>query len=214
MHDLDIRMPDFPRSFMLWGSSMLGVEAESLDGQFAQYFGVKEGVLVRAVPEDSAADKAGIKAGDVIIRVEDAHVATPADISSRIRSLHGKSVPSSLMRDHKELTVTVAIADDDPGRIQITPFQSSDRRAYPFLARRISPAATQRVHALSRHSRRPDRLHPDQQLHFACEALPEPRRCGRHLPRSAACASPGLVLLRLNPARACGIESGRFLSRR
>jgi serine protease Do len=106
-------LPDGPRIFEGWRSPMLGVEAESLDGQLAQYFGVSQGVLVRAVMKSSPAEKAGIKAGDVILRVEDGKVATPADISGRLRALGGKSVPVVLMRDHKELTVTVAVERED-----------------------------------------------------------------------------------------------------
>jgi serine protease Do len=120
---LDIHMPELPRNFMPTRGSVLGVEAESIDGQLAQYFGVKEGVLVRSVLKGSAAEKAGIRAGDVIIKLEEAQLATPADISSRMRTLHGKSAPLILMRDHREVTVTVTVSDDDPGRIQITPFQ-------------------------------------------------------------------------------------------
>jgi len=120
---LDIHIPDLPRGFMALRSSVLGVEAESIDGQLAQYFGVKDGVLVRSVLKGSSAEKAGIRAGDVIVRIDDARVATPADISGRLRALHGKSAPVVLVRDHKELTITVTISDDDPGRIQITPFQ-------------------------------------------------------------------------------------------
>lgn len=120
---LEIHLPDLPRSFMTMRSSVLGLDAESIDGQLAQYFGVKDGVLVRSVSKGSSADKAGIRAGDVILKIDDARVATVADISGRLRSLHGKSAPLVVMRDHKELTVTVAIADDEPGgRIQITPF--------------------------------------------------------------------------------------------
>jgi serine protease Do len=119
---MDIHMPELPR-MMQMRSLILGVEAESIDGQLAQYFGVKEGVLVRSVSRGSSAEKAGIRAGDVMIKIEDAHIATPADISSRLRTLHGKPAPITLMRDHKEFTVTVTVSDDDPGRIQITPFQ-------------------------------------------------------------------------------------------
>ncbi len=119
----DIHLPDLPRGFMTLRSAVLGVEAESIDGQLAQYFGVKEGVLVRSVSKGSSAEKAGIRAGDVIERIEDARVATPSDISGRLRTLHGKSASVVLMRDHKEMTVSVTIADDDPARIQITPFQ-------------------------------------------------------------------------------------------
>ncbi len=119
----EIRVPDLPRSFMQMRSSILGLDVESIDGQLAQYFGVKEGVLVRSVSKGSAAEKAGIRAGDVMIKIEDARIATPADIATRLHTLHGKAVPIGLMRDHKELTVSMTVSDDDPGRIQITPFQ-------------------------------------------------------------------------------------------
>jgi len=120
---LDIHIPDMPRGFMGLRSSVLGVEAESIDGQLAQYFGVKDGVLVRSTLKGSAADRAGIRAGDVIVRIDDARVTTPADISGRLRTVHGKPVSVVLMRDHKELTISVTISDDDPGRIQFTPMQ-------------------------------------------------------------------------------------------
>jgi serine protease Do len=120
---MEIHIPDMPRTIMQMRSWILGLELESLDGQLAQYFGVKEGSLVRSVSHGSTADKAGIRAGDVIVKIEDARVATPADISNRLHALRGKSVPVVLMRDHKELTVTIMVSDDDPGRIQITPFQ-------------------------------------------------------------------------------------------
>src|SRR5579864_5053449 len=106
---LGFPLPDGPRIFQGWRSPMLGVEAEPLEGQLAQYFGVKEGVLVRSVMKGSAAEKAGIKAGDVILRLDDTRVVVPGDLSGRIRSLHGKSAPIVLVRDHKELTVTVTI---------------------------------------------------------------------------------------------------------
>ncbi len=123
MERWEIHVPDMPRTFMALRSSTLGVEAESLEGQLAQYFGVKEGVLVRSVSKGSAAEKAGIRAGDVIVKIDEARVATPADISGRLRSLRGKSAAVLLMRDHKELTVTVNITDDLPGGMQINPFQ-------------------------------------------------------------------------------------------
>jgi serine protease Do len=106
-------LPDIPRTFLSWRSSVLGVEAESLEGQLADYFGVKEGVLVRSVVKGSAADQAGIKAGDVIIKVSDGKVATVGDVSSRIRSLRGKSVPMVIIRERKEKTLKVALPNDD-----------------------------------------------------------------------------------------------------
>ncbi len=105
--------PDVLRVFPGLRSPMLGVEAEALEGQLAQYFGVANGVLVRGVSKGSAAEKAGIRAGDVIVRIDEAKVATPADISMRLRTLAGKAVPVALMRDRHEMTVMVAIDPPD-----------------------------------------------------------------------------------------------------
>jgi len=102
--------PDSMQTFMsTWRSSGLGVEVEALSGQLADYFGVKEGVLVRSVMKDSAADKAGVKAGDVIVKAGDSKISTPADLTSRIRPGLRKDavVALTLMRDHKEVTVNV-----------------------------------------------------------------------------------------------------------
>jgi serine protease Do len=99
--------PDVPRVFQGSRSPMLGVEVEGIDGQLAQYFGVKEGVLVRSVMKSSAAEKAAFKAGDVILRVDDAAVTTPADLANHVRTSAGKPVSISIIRDHKEMSLTV-----------------------------------------------------------------------------------------------------------
>jgi serine protease Do len=116
LRQLQTNFPDLPRSFMTWRNSMLGIDAESLDGQLAQYFGVKEGVLVRSVAKDSAAEKAGMKAGDVVVRVDENHVATPSDMSMRLRSHHGGTAAIVVMRDHREMTLNVKLDDDDRAR--------------------------------------------------------------------------------------------------
>jgi serine protease Do len=105
----ELRFPDMPQSRMTWRSTILGIEAEALDGQLAEFFGVKEGVLVRTVMPGAAADKAGIKAGDVIVRVDDVKVATPADISARLRALRGRPVSVVVVRDRKEINVMLSV---------------------------------------------------------------------------------------------------------
>lgn len=111
---MEVWIPDTPRPNMSWRSSMLGVEAEALDGQLAQYFGVKQGVLVRSVSKGSAAEKAGLKAGDVITKVDQTTVDTPRELTEAIRAERNrKSVPLHLMREKKETTVTVTLDDDE-----------------------------------------------------------------------------------------------------
>jgi len=62
----EIHIPDVPQIFTTWRSPVLGVEAESLGPQLAAYFGVKEGVLVRSVAKETAAEKAGIDRKSVV----------------------------------------------------------------------------------------------------------------------------------------------------
>ena len=58
----------------------------------------------------SSADKAGIKAGDVIVRVDDAKVATPADIAAHLRTMRGRPVSVVVVRDRKEINVMLSVS--------------------------------------------------------------------------------------------------------
>ncbi len=49
----------------------LGVQVKDLSDQLQEYFEVKNGVLVEEVMKDSPAEKAGLKAGDVIVSIND-----------------------------------------------------------------------------------------------------------------------------------------------
>ena len=69
---------------ILWGRGRLGVSAEEVSGQLAAYFGVESGVLVRQVDEDSAAAKAGVKAGDVITAVNGKAVKDAGELRRQI----------------------------------------------------------------------------------------------------------------------------------
>jgi serine protease Do len=114
----EIHIPDMPQMFTTWRSPMLGVEAESLGSQLASFFGVKEGVLVRSVVKDSPAEKAGIKAGDVITKVDTEKVTTPNELSSAVRSASSKKTfPVELVRERREMTVSVTVEDGRSERI-------------------------------------------------------------------------------------------------
>jgi serine protease Do len=103
-------MPDIPQIFTATRSARLGVEAETLGPQLAIYFGVKEGVLVRAVLDNTPAQKAGFKAGDVITKVDGTAVTAPSELSSAVRAASAKKTYSvELMRDHKPVTLTVTV---------------------------------------------------------------------------------------------------------
>ncbi len=108
----EMHIPDMPQILTTWRNPMLGVEVESLGSQLAAYFGVKEGVLVRSVVKDTAAEKAGIKAGDVITKVDGSSVATSNELVSAVHAASSKkSFPVELMRDRHEMTLNVTIED-------------------------------------------------------------------------------------------------------
>ena len=92
-------MPDMPRTLMSWRSPLLGIESEALNPQLAEFFGVKEGVLVRSVTSNSTAEKAGFKAGDVIIKVDGQPVVSPKEVSSILQSARAKkTLPITVVR--------------------------------------------------------------------------------------------------------------------
>jgi serine protease Do len=110
----EFRVPEMPHAFMSWKSTMLGIEAESIEAQLAEYFGVKEGVLVRSVLKDTPAEKAGIKAGDVIVKVDEEKVTTPREVSRAVRTAKAKKIfPISVFRKGKEMTLSVTIDGEE-----------------------------------------------------------------------------------------------------
>lgn len=115
--DFEMVMPDIPKATMSWRSFTLGVEAESLgESQLSDYFGVKEGVLVRSVMKNSTAEKAGFKAGDVILKVNETKVTTPRDVTAALRAARSdgkKTFAAVVMREKRETTLTVNL-DDEP----------------------------------------------------------------------------------------------------
>jgi serine protease Do len=92
--------------FGLRNGGRLGVTVEDLDSQLAEYFGVKDGVLVKTVAEDSAAKKAGLKAGDVITSVNGRHIYDSSDVTRAIDRVEGDGdVTIEVMRDRKTQTL-------------------------------------------------------------------------------------------------------------
>jgi serine protease Do len=106
-------MPDMPSSY----TSTLGAQVDSLTPQLGEYFGVKggEGVLVKSVERGSAAAKAGLKAGDVIVRVAEERVSDRADLRHILRShREGGKITLGIVRDKREQSLTVDLPARDP----------------------------------------------------------------------------------------------------
>ena len=101
---------DLPQFRTMMGTSSLGIMGEALgqESQLADFFGVKEGVLVRSVNKNSAAEKAGMKAGDVITKIDDTVISSPQQINGALRAARTKTtVNVTIVRNKKEMSLTV-----------------------------------------------------------------------------------------------------------
>ncbi|HME00786.1 MAG TPA: PDZ domain-containing protein [Terriglobia bacterium] len=122
----EMRMPphafEFTPPGSLWngwfGGARLGIRGEDLTEQLAGYFGVKQGkgVLVAEVERGSAAEKAGMRAGDCIVRVDSKDVASVEELHEALtNSARGPSnksqVTLTIVRDHHEQSLPVTLED-------------------------------------------------------------------------------------------------------
>lgn len=88
----------------------LGISAETVNGQLGSYFGAPdgEGILVREVNSGSPAEKGGLKAGDVITKIDGDRVRTLNEMQSRLREKRdAKTVQVTVVRHGSETTLTV-----------------------------------------------------------------------------------------------------------
>jgi serine protease Do len=109
-----LSMPsEIPAPVLVWKSTILGVECETLDSQLAGFFGVQHGVLIRYVEKGSPGEGAGIRAGDIIVAADDHLIATPHDLTLALRSEGGsrKAVHLSGLRDHKHVSIDVQVGE-------------------------------------------------------------------------------------------------------
>ncbi|HKT49229.1 MAG TPA: PDZ domain-containing protein [Candidatus Angelobacter sp.] len=91
-------------------SAILGVQTENLTSQLGDFFGVKngEGVLVRSVEKGSPAEKGGLKAGDVIVRIGDEKLSDRSDLARLMRKYrNGGKLNLGVVRDKHEQNLSV-----------------------------------------------------------------------------------------------------------
>lgn len=124
LEEFDI--PDVPDVRVLLGQHggpRLGAVVDTVGSQLAEFFGVKQGggVLVKSVRKGGPGDEAGLRAGDVIVRIDDEEVEDEGDLRMAMRERRGKEFKLTVVRDRREQTLAIPAPPED----------RSDRRAAP-----------------------------------------------------------------------------------
>ncbi len=111
------RAPKVPQAF--WFDphrAYIGIGMMDLTRQLGDYFGVTKarGVLVTEVEKNSPAEAAGLKAGDIVIRLDGDRVFDSDDIQDIVsESKAGDKLKVGIMRDKKEMEVELTVDERD-----------------------------------------------------------------------------------------------------
>jgi S1-C subfamily serine protease len=90
--------------------SVAGVELSELNPDLARYFrGVEEGLLVLQVAPQTPGARAGLRPGDVVVRVGDEVVSTIAGLRVSVARARGQSLPLEVVRNGERLRVQLPL---------------------------------------------------------------------------------------------------------
>ena len=94
-------------------SARSGLMVENLTPQLGEFFGVKDGngVLVRSVDKGSRAEKAGFRAGDIIVKINDQPVHDTSDFTHAVKSRSGNSVSVGVIREKREQNMNLSLPE-------------------------------------------------------------------------------------------------------
>jgi serine protease Do len=98
------------------GRGRLGIYVQDLSEGLAEYFSVPggDGVLVQDVVADSPAEKAGIKAGDVIVKIDDRRVGSSSELIEAIGKMEAdKETPIVVIRKGQEVALKATVGEDE-----------------------------------------------------------------------------------------------------
>src|SRR6202022_2964777 len=112
----DMPSVDWNGPVLYSGHPRLGIDAEDLNGQLGSFFGAPdgEGILVRSVNSGSPAEKAGVKAGDVITSLNGERIRSVGDLRQKLsgkRDEKDRTVKLGVLRNKSAMTLTVELPE-------------------------------------------------------------------------------------------------------
>ena len=95
------------------GRPVLGLSGQTITELWSQYYGVPQGFIVRNVEEGSAADKAGIQVGDVVIGINDTTITSISEFN-KIKAEYkaGDTITITLYRQGNKKNVKATLDED------------------------------------------------------------------------------------------------------
>ncbi len=96
----------------------LGVVIQNIDDNLAESFGLKNnsGVLISEVQAGSPADDAGLRDGDIVLKVAGKRVDNVSELRNRIALIHpGKSTGLTIFRNGQKRNISVRIGEQPNG---------------------------------------------------------------------------------------------------
>jgi serine protease Do len=98
----------------------IGVYCNALNAELAEHFGVKEGtgLIIAKLTEGGPAEKAKLRVGDVIVRVDGKAVETVDELIDLVQAKEkGAKVKIEFVRDKKPMTAEVEVAEEESGAV-------------------------------------------------------------------------------------------------
>lgn len=95
------------------GRPVIGITGRNITEEMSQYYDLPVGVYIQAITEFSAAEKAGLRPGDVIIQCDGQTVET-VDELNEIRDQHqvGDTLTLTIVRNGERIEVSVTLEED------------------------------------------------------------------------------------------------------
>src|SRR5215469_1399701 len=104
---------DVPTIVVVHAPRSSGMMIENLTPQLGEFFGVKggSGVLVRSVEKGSRAEQAGLRAGDVIVKIDGSKVNDSSDFTRLLRARSSSKAELTILREKREQQLTLTMPE-------------------------------------------------------------------------------------------------------
>jgi serine protease Do len=129
----------------------LGVGIQALTDELSKRFSLpsKQGALVSQVFEDGPADKAGFKAGDIIVSIDGQKTKDNRHLLAQIAIIApGNKIKVIVLRDGKKKMLTVTLAERDAGEARALGVESEQADDNEVLGLSLSPLTPRKARRL------------------------------------------------------------------